>query len=91
MRLWEHEPDDNECLDGVVEWEPVENDVDKGLDEGEEAEDHPVRQPLHIILWLWGLQSPQGEVCWSSKANEVGQESCKDVEEDELRVGGGGK
>jgi hypothetical protein len=45
LGLGEHEPDNGERLEGVVHWEEVENDIDEGLDEVEEAKDDPVGEP----------------------------------------------
>jgi len=67
LSLREHEVEDDEGLDGVVEGEPVEDDIDKGLGKGESTKDDPVGQPLNIILRLRRLQSSHREVSWGSE------------------------
>ena len=71
----EHEPDDSKGLESVVEGEPVEDNVDEALDEGEESEHHPVSQPLHVVLGLRSLKRDEREVGRDEEAKHVGEEA----------------
>jgi len=53
--LGKSHPEDEDELEGIVEWEPV-NGVDSALEEGQESIDDPVRKPLGIIGRLAGEQ-----------------------------------
>jgi len=54
--LWESHPEDEDELEGVVEWEPVDG-INGALEEGQERINDPVSQPLGIIGSLGGEQS----------------------------------
>lgn len=49
LSLGKHEPDNGECLEGVVHWKEVKNDVDEGFDEVEESKDDPVSEPIFHV------------------------------------------
>ena len=100
--LWESQPEGEEELEGVIEWEPVDG-VDQGLEDGEEAEYDPVLetglgklfpadegwtygQPLGIINLGGGEEGVEGVVCWDDEGSKVGEESSAEVEEDEEEV-----
>ena len=75
LRLREHEPDNRERLERVVEGEPVQDKVHECLNKVEEAKHHPVRKPLDVVLWLGRLESVQREVHRDEEADEVRQET----------------
>ena len=83
--LWKSEPEGEEELEGVVEWEPVDG-VDQALKDGEEAENDPVGQPLCIINLASAEEGFEGVVSWDDKAGEVGEDGASEVEEDEEEV-----
>lgn len=41
---------------------------------------------MDVILGLWGLEGPQGEVGWCGETDEVGQESSEAVDRSEAYV-----
>ena len=52
-------------LEGIVEWEPVEEDIREELPQTEDPVDHPVGQPLGVVLFvltLDGLHTAEGSV-----------------------------
>jgi len=53
--LGKSHPEDEDELEGVVEWEPVDG-VDGALKEAQESINNPVRKPLSIIGRLGGEQ-----------------------------------
>ena len=75
LRLGEHKPHDRECLERVVEGEPVQHEAHKRLDKVEETEHNPVREPLDVVLRLGRLKRIQREVHGNEETNEVGQET----------------
>jgi len=79
-----HPQNENE-LEGVVEWEPVDG-IDGALNDGQKGIHHPVRQPLSVICCLGAEQSFQGVVPRNKEACEIGEEGASDVEEDEEEV-----
>ena len=100
--LWKSEPEGEEELEGVVEWEPVDG-VDEGLENGKEAEYDPILelglvkpfpedkgktygQPLGIINLAGREEGVQRVVCWDDERSEIGEESSTEVEEDEEEV-----
>lgn len=80
--LGQHQPDDGQCLEGVVPGNVVQHNVDKGLEEREQAEDDPVGEPLDVILGRGALESLEREVGGDEEANQVGEESSGTVEDD---------
>jgi hypothetical protein len=80
----ELEPENEDGLEGIVEGEIVEDDADgKRLDKVEKAEDHPVRQPLDVVLMPGRLECAEAEVGWESPADEVRRGRSEGVDEDE--------
>jgi len=84
-KLWELEPDEESELEGVVEWEPV-NDGDGRFEESEETKHNPVCDPLSIVNLANSYERVEGVVCWEGKAGQVGEELASIVDEDEEEV-----
>ena len=57
-----------------VEGDPSNKDVREELYDGEDWEDDPVGQPLHVIVLLLGLDGLDGAVGGVDKANPVAQQ-----------------
>lgn len=52
----ELEPEDEDTLEGKVPGDVIEDNTEADrLNEGEEAEDNPVREPLDVVLVSGGL------------------------------------
>ncbi len=76
-----HAPDEEGRLEGVVERDPIQEEVDKDLDDGEEGVHHPVDEPLGIVsagLRLDGLEGLKGRV---DEADDIAESSGTDTEE----------
>jgi hypothetical protein len=82
--LRELEPENEEGLEGIVEWKVIENwSQGDGFEEVEETEDDPVCEPLDIIFVTRAFDSLEGEISGKSPANEVGNWRSECVDEDE--------
>lgn len=78
-----HAPDEEGGLEGVVKGNPVQEEVDKDLDDGEEGVHDPVDEPLGIVspgLRLDGLEGLEGGV---DEADDVAEGSGTDAEEED--------
>ena len=76
-----HAPDEEGRLEGVVERDPIQEEVDKDLDDGEEGVHHPVDEPLGIVsagLGLDGLEGLKGRI---DEADDIAESSGTDTEE----------
>lgn len=68
----ELEPDNEDGLEGEVPREVVKDDTErKALEEVEEAEDDPVREPLNVIVMRGRLERLHRKVCGHRPAEEV--------------------
>jgi len=85
--LGESHPEDEDELEGVVEWEPV-NSVDSALEDGQEGIDDPVSQPLSVIGSGGREQRTQRVVGGDGEADGLDEEVGRDVEEDEEEIEG---
>lgn len=66
------EPEDEDGLKREVPGQVVEDDAEgDALEEVEEAEDGPVRQPLDVILGLGAFNGPKGEIGGESPTDEI--------------------
>jgi len=79
----ELQPEDKCGLDGEVVRDVVEDGTEgQALKEGEETEDGPVGQPLHIILGSRSLDGAEGEISGECPSDEVGDRESESVDED---------
>jgi hypothetical protein len=78
-------PQDQDELEDIVEWEPVDG-IDDALEDGKESIDNPVRQPLSIINLATAKPGLERVVPRDDEASEVDEELASDVEEDEEEV-----
>jgi len=78
-------PEDQDKLEGEVEWKPVDG-TDGAFENTEESIDDPVRQPLSIIGSIRGEQSIQRVVGRNGESNSIDKELGCNVEEDEEEV-----
>jgi len=78
-------PEDEDKLEHVVEWEPV-NGVDQALNNGEERKDNPIGQPLCIIDFARAEQSFEGVITRNQESGKVDEELAANVEEDQKEV-----
>jgi len=85
--LGKSHPEDEDELEGVVEWEPVDG-VDRALEDGEECKADPVSQPLSIIRRGRAEQSFNRVVPRDDESRSVDEELSSDIEEDEEKVQG---
>jgi len=83
---WESEPEDNDELECVVEWEPIDS-ADGALKNGQEREDHPVGEPLSVIRLANSEQGLKRVVTWDDKSSNICEELPTNIEEDEEEVG----
>jgi len=68
----ELEPDDKHRLEGEVPGNVVEDDWEgEGLEEVEEAEDDPVREPLDVVMRRRRLDGLEGEICGKAPSDEI--------------------
>jgi len=83
---WESEPENEDKLECVIEWEPV-NSADQALKDCQESEDNPVCEPLGIIALSDTKQGLKRIVSRDNEASDVGKKLTPDIEEDEEEVG----
>lgn len=57
-----NEPDESQDLAFVVEGQPEEEEVGKGLEEGEDGEHNPVRHPFDVLRGVLGAESLEGGI-----------------------------
>ena len=68
----ELEPEDEDALEGEVPGDVVEDDTEADrLNEGEEAEDDPVREPLDVVLVAGGLKGLDREEGGKGPTDEI--------------------
>lgn len=84
----EREPQEEQKLEGVIEWEPVD-DVDKALNDGEESKNNPVGKPLGIVCLVGGEQGLHRIVARKNEASKVGQKLPAKIKDDEEEVESG--
>lgn len=77
----EVEPEKEGTLQQPVEGEVVGDGITEKLDHVEESKDHPVGQPLSVIVLGDGFDGADGNVGWVQEADEVAEESGKVAEE----------
>lgn len=80
-------PENEDKLEDVVEWEPVDC-VNGGLNNGQEGVNDPIGEPLCVVGLAAGEESLEGVVGWESETGSVYQELAGDVKEDEEEVKG---
>jgi len=82
--LRELEPENEEGLEGIVEWKIIKDHSQSDrFSEVEETEDNPVCEPLDIIFVTRAFDGLEGEISGKSPSNEVGNWSSECVDEDE--------
>jgi hypothetical protein len=82
---WEGHPEDQDKLEYIVEWEPVDS-IDQALKNGEEGINDPVCQPLSVIDLASTEERIQRIVSWDYETGKVDQEFTPNVKEDEEEV-----
>jgi len=82
---WKRQPENKDELEGVVEWEPVDR-VDRALEDSQESEDYPVREPLCIVRFADSEKSFQRIVARNHEPGNVSEELASNVKEDEEEV-----
>lgn len=78
-------PEENKELSSEVEWNPV-SDAKKGLENGEEGENHPVGHPLGLIDLGRREEGIQAVVARNEESGQVGQSLASEVEGNEEEV-----
>lgn len=78
-------PGEEEQLSGVPEGNPVGHTED-GLKNAEEAEEHPVGNPLGVIGFANGKESMHGVVTGDNESSKVSERLASKVEDDEKEV-----
>jgi len=78
-------PQDEDELERVVKWEPVDG-IDGALKDGEEGKADPVGQPLSVIGGSGAEQCLDTIVSWNDETSRVDEEFSGNVEEDEEEV-----
>jgi len=82
---WESHPEDEDELEDVVEWEPVDS-IDKTFEHIEECIHDPVCQPLSIVDLACAEKRIQGVVSRDDEACKVDEELSTDIEKDKEEV-----
>jgi len=83
--LRKSKPEDDNELECVVKWEPV-NCVHSRFKNSKESEDDPVCEPLSVIGLADAEESIKGIITRNHKSSKVGQKLSTNVEEDEEEV-----
>jgi len=83
--LGEGHPKDEDELEGVVEWEPVDS-IDHALEDGEEGVNDPVGQPLRIIGFACGEERLKRIVSRNDEPSKIHEEFASDIEKDQEEV-----
>jgi len=84
---WESEPEDENELECVVEWEPIHG-ADGTLKNGQEREDNPICKPLSVIRLAHAEQGLQGVVTRNDESSKIDKQLTSDIEENEKEIGG---
>lgn len=74
-------PDEETKSDVAPVWDEVENEAEEGLNDVEGTNNHPVAEPLLVIVLFFGLDSTDGADAWVE--NGVGRDSNLNTVEDE--------
>jgi len=82
---WESKPEDEDELECIVKWEPVDG-ADSTLKDSEESENDPVSEPLGIIRFVDAEQGLERIVSGNDETSNICKELTTDVEEDEGEV-----
>jgi len=85
---WKSHPQDEDELEDIVEWEPVDS-VDQAFKDIQEGVNNPVCQPLSVVDLVRTEKSVQGIVAGKDKTGEVNEEFTSDVEEHQEEVEAG--
>jgi len=83
--LGKSHPENQNKLEGVVEWEPIDG-VDGTLKDSQKRICNPVCQPLSIIDLAGAEQGVQRVVAGDEESSDVNEESTGNVEEDQEEV-----
>lgn len=83
--LGKSHPHDQDELENVVEGEPVSG-ADSALNDSQESEDNPVREPLGVILGAGGEKCLKGVVTGDEETGKVDEELASNVKEDKEEV-----
>jgi len=83
---WECEPKNQDELECVVEWEPIDS-VNGTLKNGQESKDNPIGKPLGIIRLANAEQGLERVVSRNHESSNVCKELAADVEENEEEIG----
>ena len=77
----ELEPENEQALEGEIPGEVIEHNAEgEALEEVEEAEHDPVREPLDVVLVAGALKGLDGEVGGQSPADEIRDGGCEGVD-----------
>jgi hypothetical protein len=80
--LWQHGPQKKCELEGIVEWDPVQEEIGKDFNHGEEAVNNPVDEPLGLISAGWLFDGEERFVSGVDKAYNGAKRSNPDSKKD---------
>jgi len=83
--LGKSKPKDEDELECVVEWEPVDS-IDGTLKDSEESKHNPVCKPLSVVGFAHAEESLERIVTRDNESSKIGQQLSSDIEEDEEEV-----
>ena len=75
------QPNEDDDLEDVVKGDHCEEYASELVHEGHETKDHPVSEPLLVIIRLLCLQSEKAHEAWIHDADEVCKEGLSEPQE----------
>ena len=83
-----HGPQEKGEFKGIVKGDPVEEEINKGFNDGEKGKDDPVDEPLNVITLLFGFNGFKGLEGRVEETNNGAKDASANSEKDEKGKGG---
>jgi hypothetical protein len=83
LGLRKHGPQEKGEFKGIIKGDPVEEEINKGFNDGEKGKDDPVDEPLNVITLLFGFNGFKGLEGRVEETNNGAKDASADSEKDE--------
>jgi hypothetical protein len=81
--LRKHGPQEKGEFKGIIKGDPVEEEINKGFNDGEKGKDDPVDEPLNVITLLFGFNGFKGLEGRVEETNDGAKDTSANSEKDE--------